>query len=423
MKIRLSLGILLFGVSLFIWLAWIPRTQAQPEATFTTYLPLVQNRPSALAIYQLLLLSNRDGAMQLYTMRGDGQGLRRLSELPAKAPQWSPDGSQILFASPTASGDDLYLVNLDGTNHHALTTLPGDEFGATWASDGTQILFLHDDGATPSIDLYVVSLNDDSSRLIATNPALKAAIWSPSGEQIAYVADEYADDPTAFRYQVFVYTEATTLIQQVTHDSVGYELHGWVEKGKQLLISPDYSDDQRDLFVIQADGSNLRQFSKNLGVETVHAISSDGEQVAYSLNLLNTSSAKLYDQRIQSDATQVVSEQFCHHSTCGLETVAFAPNGNALLYVTWHANSATYRPSQLWLVHPQEPAPEWEAALQDVYGPLWVNDHTLIVHRTADPYDLFSLVPYIYDFETGSETALLPLGTSQSTVYGVKYLP
>lgn len=423
MKIRLNLGILFLGLSVLIWLVLVARTQAQPETTHTTYLPLTQNQNSTLSAYQLLLLSNRDGTMQLYTMRGDGQGFRRLSDLPAKTPLWSPDGSQVLFASPTTNGDNLYVVNLDGTMLRTLTTLPGDEFGAAWSPDGTEILFLHDDGATETRELYLVSLNDDAPRLIATNSALKDAMWSPSGGQIAYVADEYADNPTAFRYQIFVYHRITEETHQITTDSVGYELHGWVEQGKQLLISSDYSNDQRDLFTVQADGSNLRQFSKNAGVETVYAISADGEQVAYSLNQLSSASAELYDQRIQGEETQVLSERFCDHSTCGLETVAFDPSGSQLLYVTWYANSATYRPSQLWTVHTKTAAPVWEALLQDVYHPFWVNEDTLIMHRKGDPYNVFSLVPYLYDLHTGIEIPLMSGGNFQTTVQEVRYLP
>ncbi len=423
MNIQLKLRFLLWGFAAVVWLVLMVRTEAADSAVHSTYLPLVQRHRSSFSDYHVLLLSNQAGAMHLYTMRGDGQGLRRLSGLPAKAPQWSPDGGQVVFASPGEHGDNLFLVNLDGTDHAALTTLPGDEFNAAWSPDGQALLFMHDEPSGGAVDLYMLALNDATPRLIASNPALQNARWSPDGAHIAYTADETPADPDTFRYQVFVYDLAAAQSRQLTGGAEGYVLQSWVEKGKQLLISSDDAGDQRDLYIIRLDGSDIRLFSDHHGLETVHAISPDGEQVAYSINQPETDSAELYDQGIAAADHRVVSETFCQSSTCGLESVAFAPDGNQLLYVTWYAHSASYRPTRLWLVHPQHPAPDWEAALTDVYSPLWLNGDTLIVHRKSDPYDLFSLVPYLYDLKTGTETLLLPLSASQSTVYAVRYLP
>lgn len=47
-------------------------------------------------------------------------------------PKWSPDGKQILFRSAITGSDQLTLMNMDGTNVHALTTLKGKNMPYDW---------------------------------------------------------------------------------------------------------------------------------------------------------------------------------------------------------------------------------------------------------------------------------------------------
>jgi Tol biopolymer transport system component len=44
---------------------------------------------------------------------------------------WSPDGTWIVFSRVTSTGEDIYIVRMDGTNLHQVTNTPGqdEEFG------------------------------------------------------------------------------------------------------------------------------------------------------------------------------------------------------------------------------------------------------------------------------------------------------
>jgi TolB protein len=57
-------------------------------------------------------------------------------------PDWSPDGSKI---APPGFGR-IFVMNADGSNPTQLTFGPGDDFGAAWSPDGSQIAFVRDFG-------------------------------------------------------------------------------------------------------------------------------------------------------------------------------------------------------------------------------------------------------------------------------------
>lgn len=418
---RMGRLMLMVGLLALVWMGIEQNSRAEPSASHHVFLPLVQHRPSSLAAYRLLILSDMNGDMQLYTLRGNGTGLQRLSDLPAKNPVWSPDGTQILFASPHASGDDLYLVNNDGSDLRAVTTLPGDEYRAEWSPDGRSILFLHDEHTTNTIDLYLLPLDAPAPQFLDRSTMLKDAHWSPKGNAIAYTADVTAT--AAVQYHLFVYDVANAQRRQLTEGDVGYTFEGWLQSGKQLLIGSDYPDDRRNLYTIQPDGNDLQPFVTTPGIETVHAISADGEQVAYSQHMMNSSGAMLYQKDSSSDTSYPLSIPFCALPTCGLEKVSFADGTPQVAYVIWDAISINFSPSQLWLTARDAPTPPPNASLHDVYSPFWLNDHTLVVHRNASGAKAYTRTPYIYDVQTGGEVPLLPPEESHSTVYDVRYLP
>jgi len=77
-------------------------------------------------------------------MAADGSDQRRLTRSPAKDldPDWSPDGSRLVFQSNRRDRNwDLYTILADGSGLERLTGSPAAEWAPAWSPDGSEIAF------------------------------------------------------------------------------------------------------------------------------------------------------------------------------------------------------------------------------------------------------------------------------------------
>jgi Tol biopolymer transport system component len=81
-----------------------------------------------------VILTESAGSLLLVPVDGEPPSLIAIharSDLHAIGGAWSPDGSWIVFSRETSTGEDIYIMQKDGTNLHQITNTPGqdEEFG------------------------------------------------------------------------------------------------------------------------------------------------------------------------------------------------------------------------------------------------------------------------------------------------------
>jgi Tol biopolymer transport system component len=150
------------------------------------------------------------GDEAIHLLDTDGSNDRVLAGLPPVPdghpptwmPTWSPDGATIAFASK-----DLWTIRTDGTGLTKITDLPEGEFAfdPSWSPDGTRILFSiggwetsGDGGAQYGGTLHLVS--PDGSNLTQLTDDVRfwwGADWSPDGRFIVSMmaTPTGSDDP------------------------------------------------------------------------------------------------------------------------------------------------------------------------------------------------------------------------------------
>jgi Tol biopolymer transport system component len=200
-----------------------------------------------------------DTSTDVFGMNIDGTGVRRFTHASGEtqnlSPTWTPDSRHVIYTVFQSSADGVYEMNPDGSGQHLMFT-PGQD--AVISSSGAQVAYDGD-------GIRVADANGGGSRLLVPNHndttvnglTVRRYVefnqepnWSPNGRQIVFSRETHLAVTTC--------TVAPPSCQRPQRQ------------------------DAIDVYVMNADGSGLRQLTSTTGFdeEDPH-FSPDGSQIAY----------------------------------------------------------------------------------------------------------------------------------------------
>ncbi|MGI8783934.1 MAG: hypothetical protein ACR2L2_09850 [Acidobacteriota bacterium] len=232
--------------------------------------------------------SNRGGNWELYIMNPDGSNVRRLTRsgkgyLPW-SPAWSPDGTKIAFISGPVRGPwrppadpwsegHIYVMEADGSNPHLLPHSPGEAADdLDWSRDGRKILFYSDRFGNEEI--FVMEADGANVQRLTYTPGKRRSFnptWSPDGKRIVFCSDRDGN------MDVYAMDADGSNVRRLTY-TPGKRKGSWGPRqspdGKGIVFGSDRdgtSGDWRknkEIYVVEADGSNLQGLTFNKVLDT-----------------------------------------------------------------------------------------------------------------------------------------------------------
>ncbi len=146
---------------------------------------------------RIAFVSDRQVEPQIFTMKRDGSGLFRVTNVPVAGYNnfgigfcWSPDGSRLLYANY----ENLYRIDGDGTNLTKIAAAPaGRNFREVdWTSVGNKIVALAIGSNFYDAEIYLMDSNGANLTLLVDNQAgaTTSPSFSPDGKSIIYSHDK-----------------------------------------------------------------------------------------------------------------------------------------------------------------------------------------------------------------------------------------
>ena len=195
----------------------------------------------------------------IYVMAVDGADAQRITYMEdsiAMSPDWSPDGSEIIFYATQTSRFHIFSVSPEGGDVRELPGGNQNDLMPDWSPDGSQIVFVSDrDGRA---DLYVMAADgSNQERLTDSMGDEQRPRWSPDGQTIVFQAD-YETHRELYRLVV-----ETGEIEQLTSGGAESEMPAWSGDGR-LIYYTHQEQEGHNLYVLDLEQQEPRRLTETL---------------------------------------------------------------------------------------------------------------------------------------------------------------
>ena len=228
---------------------------------------------------RLGIASNINGNFDIYTVLPSGEALMRLTTDPLfdACPAWSADGKRIAWCHGVQAQTgiiDVWTMKANGTDKFQITNLGGRSFFPDFSPDGSKIVFNSRPAGATNFDLFTINPDGTGLVQLTTDPATDVnPAWSPDGKRIVFTSDRTGVG------QVWVMDANGANATQLTFDDVFKDqVPDWSPDGSRIAYA---AGDPGDILVMNADGSDQHTIVGGPADDFGSAWSPDGGQIAF----------------------------------------------------------------------------------------------------------------------------------------------
>ena len=249
---------------------------------------------------------------QICIMNADGSGQRQLTQEAGTRhfyPSLSPDGQSVVYSQYRE--DNVYeIMELDVTNGspRRLTDRLGALTGPEISPDGGSIVFMRSPAATDEYELWVMDRDGANPHRLFDTSGWDPT-WSPDGDHILFASDRDG------AIQLYIANLDGTEIRRLTQLPAIRGRSDWSSQG--LITTYSGESWKREIFVLQADGSDVRQVSPAGGNSQGPSFSPDGNWIAFTAyfdKMNDIHGCEIYIMRVDgSDVRRLTNNDYCDY--------------------------------------------------------------------------------------------------------------
>jgi Tol biopolymer transport system component len=196
-------------------------------------------------------------------------------------------GGKLAYTSNRGGYSDIHTIDVDGSNITQLTSSPRFDQSIAWSPDGSKIAFTS--GSYWKREVYVIDADGSNQIQLTDNPIIYVDVtWSPDGHRVAFIGRVGEDPPDG---------------------------EPW--------------SSENDLYVIDADGSNLTRLTEH-SYDFIRSIdwSPVGNQIVAAASEFNKSNLLIFDVD-EGTMYKVLGAIFTY---AGVQSPIWSPDGQKIAY-------------------------------------------------------------------------------------------
>ena len=202
-------------------------------------------------------------------------------------PSWSPDGSRIAFASNREGNWELYLVIVDTLETSRVTSNEAVDRRPAWTPGGDQLAFVSNRDGQRCFDIYTIHPETKKVTRVTFRPqgCDDNPSWTPTtvpgeiSKRIAFDSDR--DDGKG---EIYVLDVRTFAVTRVTFREATPDLNPTISPDGSRIAFQSYVNGNWEIFVMESDGTNVKQLTFNPADDIDPAWSPDGQRIAFATN-------------------------------------------------------------------------------------------------------------------------------------------
>ena len=195
-------------------------------------------------------------------------------------PRPDPGPGRIIFTRSGNNHVDIYGMDVTGRNLQQLTTSNAFDDWGSWSPDTFKIVFMSNrvPDSTHAVHYHIFTMNSDGSSQSqltfedsadSFNPA-----WSPGGTKIAFASTRDGNR------EIYIMDPNGSNVVRLTNNLAADEQPAWSPDGSKIAFVSD-RDGNTEIYVMNADGSGQVNVTNDAGEDVLPAWSPDGTKIAF----------------------------------------------------------------------------------------------------------------------------------------------